>query len=341
MFESPGFTAIEPTARSANCVAADRALQSCRRWSSCRARRRPRSRCRRRWARRCRPTACRLGSFGSSSSDDVLLCSKRVETNCPRRFSRRGVAGSPDAAVRVGDPEAALPVARQFGSIATWRDAAAEVRRAGVVDGAVAVRVVEPLRVGRPERRPVALPPRGAPLDLLPVGERLLDGGGRNRVAGRCELEELVVRAAITLLRVRCPEARRSRSRRASPRVRARAPPFRTRGRRRGTPPPLISPPTATAASRSTKTPTTAIRRRMRRCWISIPRLGVVRYGIAPGCSVRVEARLEPRDDLRVDARPECCVASTRRRRSSSGMRSKKRYLSPDTRRNPSTARAP
>ena len=97
-----------------------------RRWSSDTGRRLPGSRCRTYWVRPCQPTVCRL--------------------------SRQCIVGSPDPAVRVGNPETAVA------GHALWIDlrrngATAEVVSTGVVDRAIAIGIVGALRVGRPERR--------------------------------------------------------------------------------------------------------------------------------------------------------------------------------------------
>ena len=100
-------------------------------------------------------------------------------------------------------------------------------------------------------------------------------------------------------------------------------------------PPPVISPPTATAVSRRAKTPTATSRRRMRRSSICLPCLEVVVAGTRSGrdSSFRLASSRVTISALML--LPERSVASTRRRRSSSGMRSRKRYLSPDTRSEP------
>ena len=119
--------------------------------------------------------------------------------------------GPPDAAVRVGDPEAAaaavvvvvIVVAAATAAAVRIdhgvRDPAAEVRRAGVVDGAVAVRVRQALapRSGRAASTRVPLPQSRAAAELCPVAR----SSPRSPRTGSCRPEW---RASSTRRRQRC-----------------------------------------------------------------------------------------------------------------------------------------
>ena len=252
-------------------VAAERAEPACcRRSSTCRRRRPPRSRCRRRWARRCRPRAsgpaCR---WGRARSTPVLLCSKPFETYCQSGDGVERVVRPPDAAVRVRDPERALPVRAAVRIDRDVGDAAAEVGRAGVVDGAVAVLVAKPLGVRRPERLQSLLPPVARPFTFFQSASACWRAAAGTESPGAACLTNSSSAPRSPSWRVRVPcgtkvafaasfAASAGASSSVSKAVPAAVVP----------PPPLNSPPTATAASRSTSTPTTAIRRRMRRCRI-------------------------------------------------------------------------